>query len=236
MKKGRHPVDRWHALCKISVMRMLDPTLIARHEKVAAQSSWALPALVRDPVTSVRVLPPILRYGDFLSTYLERNRVSPVSASRPDKVRHGHYEAVISRRLGFKTHKGGATFIYWRHIPVARLMPHGETPHIFITPRHAGGKAQLTRTLFALNPLLDYLLTGVRMDMDGVSIERRHETTAWPKGMGKPALYIPVAGRANHAFWTARSFEFCKPDPLAYEYGVAWPDPRPWFDPIEGLI
>lgn len=205
----------------------LDPTLISRHEAIAAQAEWTLPAIERDAATSVRVLPPMLR-GDFADTYLTRKRVTHSSIDKVDAIRPGFYEANISRRLGFKSRYGYPTFIYWRHIPMARIVANGDKPHIFISPFHVGGKAQITRAMFALNPLLDYLMTGVRLDMDGVSIARRHETTAWPKMMGKPAIYIPVMGNTAHAFWTAKTFEFCYPKAIAFKGGEEWPDPEPW--------
>lgn len=244
MQKGTYPLYRRHALCYVTPM--LDPTLVSRHDAITAQAEWNLPAIEREASTGARVLPPILR-GDFLGTYLSRasgrTTLSARRAAFVDAIRPGDFEAVISRRLGFKSRIGTATFIYWRHIPIARLMANGQDPHIFITPYHAFGKAQITRTMFAINPVLEYLMTGVRLDMGGVSLANRHETSPWPKMTGKPAIYIPIWGNSTtRPFWTAKSFEFCKPGPLAFKGGEAWPDHEP-LDvaspdqyPIEGLI
>jgi len=217
----------------------LDPTLVERSEAISAQAEWSLPPIVREHVTGARVLPPILR-GDFTGLYTLRGKGRTTLTARRaafvDAIRPGAFEANISRRLGFKSHYGSATFIYWRHIPIARLMANGQEPHIMISPWHAGGKAQISRTLLAINPVLDYLMTGIRISMDGVTLHRRHETTAFPKMTGKPAIYIPVMGRETYAFWTAKSFTYCKPAPLSFAKcnGEAWPDPEPWIA-IEGL-
>jgi hypothetical protein len=216
---------------------MLDHALILRHQAVANRSvyradnrqydGWKLSTLGDRP--SLSGLPPFLR-GDTLTEYEDR-RTTTTAASylrrSVDAIRPLDFEANIARRLGWKARNGQPTFIYWRHIPIARLVT-SPNPHIFISTYHVGEQAQPTRALFAINPFLDYLMTGLRLSQKGISIARRHEIDPWPKTMRKPAILAHVAGQAP--FWTVTEYELCKNDPVAFAGGADYPVPRPFED------
>lgn len=228
---------------------MIDATVLARHKAICSRAyvrrdgthshmdGWTLSGM--GDASHITALPPALR-GNLLSDYESRRDTVTVAASRknPDPLFMGGYEARISRRLGFRARAGFPSYVYWRHIPIMRLEANGPAPHILISPYHAGGKAQLTRAMFAANNMLDYLMTGVRLSMDGVSIAWRHETTPWPKALRKPGVYIPVLGnhlKSGKPFWTAAGFQFVMPKQLSLEGGKSYDPVEPWVT-IEGLI
>jgi hypothetical protein len=181
-------------------------------------------------------MPPALR-GDFLKEYLARGpktTAKSVFTKRDprrgnfgkdvDALRPLDYQARINRTLGFKAKHGQPTFIYWHHLPIMRLQPYGETPHILISSYHARAEREATRALFAANNVLDYLLTGVRLSQKGIAITRRHETTPWPRTLNKPDVYIPVQGRNGKGlpFWDAINFQLVSCRPLAYAGGMEY--------------
>lgn len=233
---------------------MIDATALARHRAIAKRShyrgvgknelgdptpgkghyeGWTLSGLGDGLFTGA--LPPVLR-GDWLTEYVQRKTTvtaKSVFGKEPDRLRPLDYEAMIARRLGWKARVAEPTIIYWRHMPIARFVSNGSSPHFYISAFDTFGKAQTTRALFAMNPLLDFLMTGVRLDMKGVHITRRHEVAPWPKTFNKPGLYIPVAGRGHGVpFWEAKTFEFVSHRPVTDAGGTTWEEPRPWAAPL----
>lgn len=208
----------------------LDRTLILRAEEISNRAEWGLAPVTRDGAGQA-ILPPPVR-GHFFKSYTERHHNGHQFRRAPDKLIPWGYEARISRRLGFKSIMGGLTVIYWRHLPIARLALNDEAPHIYISafhindisvyegrevPKSGRVAGSQIRAMQAMNPLLDYLMTGVRITAKGVE-RHRGDTAPWPKTLNKPAVFIPVYGRlAPVPFWTARRVglvarrEVCRP-------------------------
>lgn len=211
---------------------MVTPIIRARHDAITAQAEWSLPAI--SPAGDR----PDMLMGRMLPNYQARKRTTTKKALNSefyDRFRYLAYEANISRRLGWKAQEDGPTFIYWRHMPIARF-EHRKNfePHILISAFHVGGHAQPTRALFAMNPLLDYLMTGARLSQKGVEIERRHRIESWPNTSRKPAVYMRVAGRqlGGVPFWEATDYEFVANGPLAFEYGLEYAPIKPFAGPL----
>lgn len=190
-----------------------------------------------DPAGSIAGGMPGPIRGDFFSTYASRPKAkAPVRGV--DALIPWAFEARASRHLGFKAIVGGATVIYWRHTPVARMAANTSTPHIYISGFHLGGAVASgraggseLRAYQGLAPFMDYLMTGLSFEPDGVHQWRAGGdiVTPWPGTARKPALYIPVYGRGHSVpFWTPRRVEFASNRPVCQIGGETWEEPTPF--------
>lgn len=219
----------------------LDRALTLRASRVCDRAEWTLPRIIFDAAGSLSLyaLPGPLTGNGLFAEY-ENRKHSRFDHRKPDRLLPHKHEARISRHVGFKSVYGGATVIYWDHIPIARFAANtqNDTPHIYLTGYHLTDeglhgrvKGRPLHAYKALNPLLDYLMTGVRCEADGVHIYRPggDKVTPWPKTAVRPALFIPVAGRKLPVpYWTATGVEFVSNRSVCRIGGETWEEPVPW--------